>query len=118
MNRYIYKPDPSRAFEVGGVRGFAVTAGAGRISGDVALLSVSGSHGQVKDLSSDRFYVVSEGSGTFVIDGKTYAVTVDDVVIIPPNVPFDFSGEMKLIMFCSPPFDPANDVLLTKRTCS
>jgi len=110
MSRFVYSSDAVRTFQVGGVSGVAVTEDAGRKTGDVAILTVRGSHGGVKDLASDRFYVVTEGSGEFVIEGKTHSVGPNDVIVIPPNTIYDFSGEMKLVMFCSPPFDPKNDV--------
>ena len=110
MRRFVYTLDSATKFQIGGINGFAVTAESECKSGDVAILNVSGTHGAVKDLVSDRFYVVKEGNGKFKIDGEEYLVGLNDVVIVPPNTIFDFSGEMKLVMFCSPPFDPKNDV--------
>ena len=110
MRRYIYNLDSATEFQIGGVSGFAITSAVDRHSGDVAILNVSGSHGKVKDLVSDRFYIITEGNGLFTIDGDEYPVGPDDVIVVPPNTTLDFSGEMKLVMFCSPPFELKNDV--------
>lgn len=113
MNQFVYKSTAARQFKFNGICGCAVTGDAGRSTGDVALISVQGSHGKVKDIVSDRFYVVTEGSGKFVIEEKEYPVQTNDVVVIPPNTVYDFMGEMKLVMFCSPPFNPHNDVFIS-----
>jgi len=97
--------------KVGRVRRFAMTANAVRLTWDVAILDVNGAHGSVKDLVSDRFYIVTEGSGYFLIEGVEHQVDVDDVVVIPRNTVYDFRGVMRLVVFCSPPFDP-------KKRCS
>jgi len=113
MSQFVYKATAGRQFKFNGISGSAVTDDAQRSTGSVALVSVHGSHGKVQDLASDRFYVVVEGSGKFVIDGQHYAVETNDVVIVPPRTVYDFMGEMKLVMFCSPPFDPRNDVFVS-----
>jgi mannose-6-phosphate isomerase-like protein (cupin superfamily) len=112
VTRYVYDVSSARAINVGAVTGYAVTETAGRSTGDVALLTVRGRHGKVKDLVSDRFYVITEGTGEFIIEGLSYPVAQNDVVVIPPNTSYDFSGEMKLVVFCSPPFDLKNDISL------
>ena len=109
MSKIVFRKGEGRQIEFAGVDGVAVTSGLDRPSGDVAILTVRGAHGGVFDRVSDRFYVVTEGSGTFVVSGRDYSVAVDDVVVIPANTPYDFSGEMKVVVFCSPPFDPKNE---------
>ena len=110
MTKYLYKKSGGRQIRFGGIAGVAVTSGVDRASGDVAILTVRGAHGGVLDRVSDRFYVVIEGTGRFSIAGTEFPVEVDDVVVIPPNTAYDFSGEMKVVIFCSPPFNPENDV--------
>lgn len=103
-------------FEVGGVKGYAVTAQAGIASGDVASLKVDGRHGQTKTTLSDRFYYVVAGAGTFEVGGKTFEITCGDLVVVPRDAPYDFEGQMELLMFCSPAFDPSKEVLLENAT--
>lgn len=100
------------AFEVGGVKGHAVTAQAGIKSGDVASLQVDGRHGRVKTTLSDRFYYVVAGSGTFHIGQDAFEVTDGDVLVVPRDTTYDFEGKMELVLFSSPAFDPTKEVFL------
>jgi len=45
-------------------------------------------------------------------DTQYFLVEMNDVILIPSNTTYDIIGEMKLIMFCSPPFDPKNDMFI------
>ena len=99
-------------FEVGQVKGYAITAQTGIASGDVASLKVEGRHGRTKTILSDRFYYVVAGVGAFEVGGKTFEITRGDLVVVPRDTPYDFEGRMELLMFCSPAFDPSKEVFL------
>lgn len=99
-------------FEVGGVTGRAVTAETGIRSGDIASLKVAGRHGWTKTTLSDRFYFVISGVGTFTVGDKTFDVATGDLIVIPKETPYDFEGQMDLLLFCSPAFDPSKEVVL------
>ena len=97
-------------FEVGDIKGVAITSKENIESGNVAYLDLNGRHGKTKTTLSDRFYFVLEGTGKFIIDEKTIEVEKDDVIIVPKNTTYDFQGKMKLILFSTPAFDPKYDV--------
>lgn len=99
-------------FEVGGVKGHAVTAGTAITSGDVASLKVDGRHGRTKTTLSDRFYYVVLGTGTFEVGNKSFQISTGDLVVVPRDTPYDFEGRLDLLMFCSPAFDPSKEVVL------
>lgn len=101
-------------FEVGNIKGVAITSKDNIRSGNVAYLDLNGKHGKTKTTLSDRFYFVLEGSGKFVIDDKTIEVEKDDVVIVPKNTIYDFQGKMKLILFSTPAFDPEYETYYEK----
>lgn len=67
-------------------------------------------HGKVRTKRSDRVYYVTEGSGTFIIDGKEIEVDATDVVIVPKNTIYDFRAKqglkMRLFLVHSPAFYP------------
>jgi gentisate 1,2-dioxygenase len=99
-------------FEVGGVKGYAVTSALCIKSGDVASLKIDGRHGRVKTTLSDRFYYVIAGAGNFEVGDKNLEVECGDLVVVPKDTPYDFAGCMELLMFCSPAFDLANEYFL------
>lgn len=99
-------------FEVGGVKGYAVSAQTGLSSGDVASLKVDGRHGLIKTTLSDRFYYIVSGAGAFDVGGKRFEVASGDLIVVPRDTPYDFEGRMELLLFCSPAFDPAHEVYL------
>ena len=49
-------------------------------------------------------YYILGGIGYFEIDGRGIEVTPGMLLEIPPLVEFSYSGEMKLLLFMSPPF--------------
>ncbi len=99
-------------FEVGGIKGRAVTAGTGITSGGVSSLKVEGRHGRIKTTLSDRFYYVVSGAGTFDVGGEKFDISSGDLVVVPRDTPYDFEGRMELLLFCSPAFDPSHEVVL------
>jgi hypothetical protein len=55
------------------------------------------------------YYVVG-GDGTFYLDGEPEEVEQKDLVVAPPETKIYYLGEMELILFCTPPYDPSNEV--------
>lgn len=60
---------------------------------------------------SDRFYFVVNGACLFTMAGKNLEVEAQDVVVIPKDTEYDFEGSMSLVLFSSPGFDPAFEVV-------
>lgn len=73
-------------------------------------------HGKVKTTLSDRVYYVLEGSGEFIVGGKSEEVSQSDVVIVPKDTPYDYRAAqgtvMKLFLVHTPAFNPENEVKL------
>ena len=49
-------------------------------------------------------YYILKGEGTFTIDGDTKEVESGQVVGIPKDVEFAYTGEMELLLVIAPPF--------------
>ncbi|MGD0729061.1 MAG: hypothetical protein ABR981_03220 [Candidatus Micrarchaeaceae archaeon] len=80
----------------------------------VAFFKVNGEHGKIKTTLSDRVYYVTEGSGEFIINGKTIMVRKTDVIIVPKNTPYNYKGKMKLLLVHIPAYNERYEVKLLK----
>jgi mannose-6-phosphate isomerase class I len=49
-------------------------------------------HGKIKNVASDRLYLVLEGHGRFTVGDDTFPVEPGDVVIVPRNTPYDYEA--------------------------
>jgi len=54
-------------------------------------------------------YFVINGKGKFTIEKEVVSVEMNDVIIIPKNTPYDFQGNMRLLLVNSPAFDRKAD---------
>lgn len=77
-----------------------------------ALIEINGNHGTIKCIGEDMIYFIIEGSGEFVLDGKTSKVTANDLIFVPENTPYNIICKMKYLIVHSPEFNPKHDVLL------
>jgi mannose-6-phosphate isomerase-like protein (cupin superfamily) len=80
-----------------------------------AMFEVTGRHGKVKSLVSDRVYLILKGKGEFIINGKKVPVEKNDVIIVPKNTPYDYrsiKGKLKLFLVHTPAFDNKKEVKL------
>jgi mannose-6-phosphate isomerase-like protein (cupin superfamily) len=57
------------------------------------------------------YYVIS-GSGTFILKGKKIKVRKTDVVIVPKNTPYDYSGRMELFLVHLPAYNQKYETAL------
>ena len=95
-----------------GLNGLAYSSKEDFPRASAAYFEVTGSHGKVKSKKSDRVYLVLDGEGEFAINGKIIQVKKTDVVIVPKNTPYDYSGKMKLFLVHAPAFDADAEVKL------
>ena len=77
-----------------------------------ALIEIDGDHGKIKCINEDRIYFIVEGNGKFIINNKEEAVSENDLVFIPKNMPYNIIGKMKYFLICSPEFNPKDDIPL------
>ena len=76
------------------------------------LVEIDGDHGTLKCLNEDRIYFIIEGNGKFIIENQENVVSVNDLIFIPKNTPYNIIGKMKYFLLCSPEFNPDDDVFL------
>lgn len=46
-------------------------------------------HSRIKNIASDRLYLVLEGQGRFTVAGESFEVTQGDVVLVSCNTPYN-----------------------------
>ena len=98
-----------------GLKGVAYNSKEDFKKASAALFEVTGRHGKVKSLVSDRIYLVLEGKGEFIANEKIVPVEKNDVIIIPKNTPYDYKavrGTLKLFLVHAPAFDENKEVKL------
>ncbi len=98
-----------------GIEGLAYNSKEDFAGASAAYFEVAGSHGKTKTAKSDRIYLVLEGKGKFIIDGKITSVQKTDVIIVPKNTPYDYRNEggvMKLFLVHCPAFDQSAETEL------
>lgn len=77
-----------------------------------ALIEIDGRHIKMKCLKEDRIYYVVEGEGEFIVKDEINSVKAEDLMFVPMGTPYSFSGKMKILLICSPEFNPEDDVTL------
>jgi len=110
-----FKLKDAHQFGWKGLKGWAINSKEDFEGASAAMFEVTGRHGKVKSLISDRIYLVLEGKGKFVINGKVIPVEKDDVIIVPKNTPYDYKavkGKLKLYLIHIPAFDDKKEVKL------
>jgi mannose-6-phosphate isomerase-like protein (cupin superfamily) len=98
-----------------GLKGLAYNSKEDFKRASAAMFEVTGRHGKVKSLVSDRIYLILEGKGEFIINGKKVPVEKNDVIIVPKNTPYDYKavkGKLKLFLVHTPAFDNKKEVKL------
>ncbi len=106
MNKYILDKPEVRSFNTPGADGFSFPIQNKEIEIDF-IDSITGHGGKVISDSLSHFYYILEGEGAFEIEGKNYNVKAGQLVEIPPQNAFDYTGKMKMILIMQPPFDPS-----------
>ena len=106
-----------KAFKFGweGLEGWAYNSKDDFPHANAVYFEVTRSHGKVKTTKSDRIYLVLDGQGEFIIDGKIISVEKTDVIIVPKNTPYDYKaikGTLKLFLVHCPAFDPEAEIKL------
>lgn len=108
----------ARAKKIGweGLKGFIYSDRNDFQNASAIMFEVTGRHGKVKSLVSDRIYLVLDGKGEFIINDEVIPVERGDVIIIPKNTPYDYKaieGDiLKLFLVHTPAFDAEKEVKL------
>lgn len=106
-----------KAYKFGwkGLKGLSYSSKEDFKRASAAIFEVTGRHGKIKSLVSDRVYLILEGKGEFIINGKIVPVEKNDVIIVPKNTPYDYKtvkGKLKLFLVHTPAFDASKEVKL------
>ena len=115
MKALKFKLKNARKFGWKGLKGLSYSSKENFKRASAAIFEVTGSHGKVKSLVSDRVYFILEGKGEFTINGKKVLVEKNDVIIVPKNTPYDYrtlKGKLKLFLVHAPAFDSKKEVRL------
>lgn len=76
---------------------------------DLAEITIAGRYpeaGWAKNRESHEMVQVLRGAGQLVLrSGETTELTAGDVVHVPPETWFSWSGDMTILMACSPAFN-------------
>lgn len=78
--------------------------------------STYGQEAYTYDKKSTSTYFILDGEGVFELDGKRFAVKAGDVVTVPKNTVFYYSGKMKMIERMVPNFNEKNIVVVKELT--
>ena len=61
-----------------------------------------------------HIYYVLEGEGVFELDGKKTNMKKGELIEIPPNVEYAYSGNMRLLLIMNPPWFEGNEEIIRK----
>ena len=110
-----FKIKNAHKFGWNGLKGLSYSSKKDFERASAAIFEVTGRHGKIKSLVSDRIYFVLSGKGEFIINGKVVPVEKNDVIIVPKNTPYDYrtvKGKLKLFLVHTPAFDNNKEVKL------
>lgn len=106
---YVKKAPKVPSFSKDGMDGYSFEIENKNISIDIEDV-YKGHDRYCTNTQSTHIYYVLEGSGKFKINNKLFDVKQDDLIEIPKNTEFVFSGKMKLLLIMTPPFCIENNI--------
>ena len=72
--------------------------------------SFKGHDKYVYNKASTHIYYIIEGFGKFCINKEIMEVRKGDLIEIPKNIEFVYSGNMKILLIMNPGFKPENNI--------
>ena len=79
---------------------------------NVLLITVNGRHPKKRMIDTTRNYYVTEGQGTFILDGHSHEAIKGDLFIVGPGHEYEYSGTMLLFEFNISPDNSFKDQIL------
>ena len=70
-----------------------------------ALIKLSGKNKKCRNLTSNTYYYILGGDGSFIIDEKKYPVKKGDLVYVPKNSIYQDRGNLRMLSIAVPKFD-------------
>ena len=100
----------AKQFGWDGIRGFEYSNKSDFSNVSIAYAEITGWHGKIKNIKSDRVYIIFDGEGEFILNDEIISVQKMDAVIVPKNTPYDYHGNMKIFLMDLPAFEAENDI--------
>ncbi len=91
-------------FEVEDLLGFVYSDANNNSNLDALRIIADGHSGKATTGIYDRVYLVLLGEGEFTINGDTFSVLKDDVVVLPKNTDYEYRGSMELFEVNTPAY--------------
>lgn len=113
--KHLYRPDLTRTIGRPSVQGRVIVTSNDFERLGCGVFRVETRHGLIKNIASDRIYLVLEGQGRFTVAGDAFDVVKGDVVLVPRNTPYDYEGQLKLFLVHSPANNDEADISLEER---
>lgn len=110
--RYHYRPDLDTTIGRPSVKGRPIVTSSDIDRLGCGVFRTETRHGRIKNIASDRLYLVLEGQGRFTVAGEAFDVAKGDVVLVPRNTPYDYEGQLKVFLVHSPANNDEADISL------
>jgi mannose-6-phosphate isomerase-like protein (cupin superfamily) len=109
---YVFHLPEEYSFEKVGIKGTNFDTKDFNDEAKFAIIEVEEGHSKVREKECTMFYFILEGKGNFEIDGKTEQCQKGDLVIVPRNTVFKYTGKMKMLLVTIPWWYPEQEETL------
>lgn len=83
---------------------------------DIATATISGRepmNGVAENIICTELVLVTRGCGSVTIDGREYSIYSGDSIVIEPGEKFVWSGDLELVIVCSPRWSSDQHIIHT-----
>lgn len=111
--QYVFRPPEGYSFEKVGIKGKIFDTKSLSDNIEFTLIETEEGHQtKIREKESIFSYFILEGSGNFEIEGDVVKCFKGDLVFIPKNTAFKYSGNMKMLLVVSPWWFPEQEETL------
>lgn len=110
MNKYLKLVPSEPTFKQVGLKGFRLELS----NPNLEIYEVDIEKGHDNFIVSQKIthiYYVIDGSGSFCLNGKKFRVKIGNIIEVPPEVEYTYSGRMKLLLILTPPWFKGNEII-------
>lgn len=111
VNKFLKILPPQPSFAQKGFRGFSYCTSSSDYTFSF-IQSKTGHDNFVINSKSTHIYYIIKGSGSFIVENEEFPVAPGNLVEVPPNKEFAYTGTMELLLYMSPPFLPGNETVM------
>ena len=110
---YVFHLPEEYSFEKVGIRGTNFDTKNLSDKAKVAIIEIENGHEtRIKEKECAFFYFILEGKGSFEIEDKIEECQKGDLVVIPDNTVFKYTGKMKMLLITTPWWYPEQEETL------